>query len=224
MQVRSLGQEDPLEEDIATHSSVLAWRIPRTEEPGRLQSMGLQESDTTWWLNDHQCLMGFQKNLIILLCCTLAAVNSNDKYLYFFYSSAKKEIQMSLTNALWKQMNHMSKNKASRNKWIRKSFQCYSVQNDKSKKWLCYSPFFIFGGQCSTHKNTSSVSQSEWAQFQLYEYIYIQDKGSHCSGEVIRLSSEDCLLSNHCRTNWCIFLEGLDTNSLIFIWAKDSKQ
>ena len=142
----------------------------------------------------------------------------------FFYSSAKKEIQMSLTNALWKQMNHMSKNKASRNKWIRKSFQCYSVQNDKSKKWLCYSPFFIFGGQCSTHKNTSSVSQSEWAQFQLYEYIYIQDKGSHCSGEVIRLSSKDCLLSNHCTTNWCIFLEGLDTNSLIFIWAKDSKQ
>ena len=41
-QVRSLGQEDPLEEDMATHSSILAWRIPWTEEPGRLQSMGLQ--------------------------------------------------------------------------------------------------------------------------------------------------------------------------------------
>ena len=38
--VRSLGQEDPLEEEIATHSSVFAWRIPWTEEPGRLQSMG----------------------------------------------------------------------------------------------------------------------------------------------------------------------------------------
>ena len=42
-----LGQEDPLEKEMATYLSILAWRIPRTEEPGRLQSMGLQESDTT---------------------------------------------------------------------------------------------------------------------------------------------------------------------------------
>ena len=40
--VRSLGREDPLEKEMATHSSILAWRIPWTEEPGRLQSMGLQ--------------------------------------------------------------------------------------------------------------------------------------------------------------------------------------
>ena len=40
--VQSLGWEDPLEEGIATHSSILAWRNPWTEEPGRLQSMGLQ--------------------------------------------------------------------------------------------------------------------------------------------------------------------------------------
>ena len=40
MPVQSLGQEDPLEESIATHSSVLAWRIPWTEEPGGLQSGG----------------------------------------------------------------------------------------------------------------------------------------------------------------------------------------
>ena len=39
--VRSLGQEDPLEEDMATHSSTLAWRIPGTGEPGGLLSMGL---------------------------------------------------------------------------------------------------------------------------------------------------------------------------------------
>ena len=37
---RSLGGEDPLEKGMATHSSILAWRIPRTEEPGGLQSMG----------------------------------------------------------------------------------------------------------------------------------------------------------------------------------------
>ena len=41
-QVRSLGQEDPLQKGMATYSSILAWRIPWTEEPGQLQSMGLQ--------------------------------------------------------------------------------------------------------------------------------------------------------------------------------------
>ena len=40
--VRSLGREDPLEKEMAIHSSTLAWRIPLTEEPGRLQSMGSQ--------------------------------------------------------------------------------------------------------------------------------------------------------------------------------------
>ena len=46
-QVQFLGREDPLEKEMATHSSILAWRIPWTEEPDRLQSMGSQESDTT---------------------------------------------------------------------------------------------------------------------------------------------------------------------------------
>ena len=40
MQVLSLGQEDPLEKEMATHSSILTWKIPWTEEPGGLQSMG----------------------------------------------------------------------------------------------------------------------------------------------------------------------------------------
>ena len=51
--VRFLGQEDPLEKEMAIYSSILAWRIPWTEEPGGLQSMGSQESDTTWRLNCH---------------------------------------------------------------------------------------------------------------------------------------------------------------------------
>ena len=42
MRVQSLGQKDPLKEGTATHSSILAWRIPWTEEPGRLQSIGSQ--------------------------------------------------------------------------------------------------------------------------------------------------------------------------------------
>jgi len=42
MQLQSLGQEDPLEKEMAAYSSILAWRIPWTEEPGGLQSIGLQ--------------------------------------------------------------------------------------------------------------------------------------------------------------------------------------
>ena len=47
MHVRFLGEEDPLEKEMATHSSILAWEMPWMEEPGGLQSMGSQESDTT---------------------------------------------------------------------------------------------------------------------------------------------------------------------------------
>ena len=45
-QVRFLGQEDPLEKEMATHSSILAWEIPWTEEPGELQSMNSQKNRT----------------------------------------------------------------------------------------------------------------------------------------------------------------------------------
>ena len=46
-QLQSLGQEEPLEKGMVTHSSILAWRIPWTKEPDRLQSMGRKESDKT---------------------------------------------------------------------------------------------------------------------------------------------------------------------------------
>ena len=46
-QVPSLSQEDPLKEGMATHSSILGWKIPQIEEPGRLQSGGHSELDTT---------------------------------------------------------------------------------------------------------------------------------------------------------------------------------
>ena len=51
--VQSLGQEDPPEKEMATHSSILAWRIPWTEEPGGLQSMGRKELDMTAQLSSH---------------------------------------------------------------------------------------------------------------------------------------------------------------------------
>ena len=47
MWVQSLGLEDPLEEEMATHSSILAWKIPWTDEPGGLQSQGRKESRMT---------------------------------------------------------------------------------------------------------------------------------------------------------------------------------
>ena len=47
MQVQSLGQDDPLEKQMTTHSSILAWEIPWAEEPGGLQSVASQELDTT---------------------------------------------------------------------------------------------------------------------------------------------------------------------------------
>ena len=51
-QVRSLGQEDPLEKEMVTHSSILAWKIPWMEEPGRLYSpWGCKESEMTEWLH-----------------------------------------------------------------------------------------------------------------------------------------------------------------------------
>ena len=53
MQVWSLGQEDPLDKGMATHSSILSWRIPWSEEPGALQSMELQRVRHDWATNTH---------------------------------------------------------------------------------------------------------------------------------------------------------------------------
>ena len=49
--VQALGREDPLEKELATHSSILAWSIPWTDEPGRLQYMGLQQVGHDWVTN-----------------------------------------------------------------------------------------------------------------------------------------------------------------------------
>ena len=53
IRVQSLGKEDPLEKRMATHSGILAWEIPWTEEPGGLQSLGVTESDTTLQLTTY---------------------------------------------------------------------------------------------------------------------------------------------------------------------------
>ena len=53
MQIQSLGQENPLEKEMATHPSILPWKIPWTEEPGRLQSIGSLELDMTKHTHTH---------------------------------------------------------------------------------------------------------------------------------------------------------------------------
>jgi len=109
--VWSLGRDDPLEKEMATHSSVLAWRIPWTKEPGRLQSMGSQRAGHSWkWLTHtidsyytHQrhpppqvvrlysrywlsCLIQFKARwkLQCVLCCAVlsCSVMSNSLQLY----------------------------------------------------------------------------------------------------------------------------------------------
>ena len=63
MQVQFLGLEDPLEKEMATHSSILACRIPWTEEPDRLQAMGSPESDMTQQLNSNKHIMYYSSTL-----------------------------------------------------------------------------------------------------------------------------------------------------------------
>ena len=67
MQVRSLGWEDALEEEMATHSSILAWRTPWTEEPGRLHVCGVTRSRTQLSLHTHT-IHNFRRLLEVLEC------------------------------------------------------------------------------------------------------------------------------------------------------------
>ena len=95
MQVQSLGWEDSLEEEMATHSSIFAWRIPWTEEPGRLQSTGLQESDTTECAHTHththtdMINLGFLRSFSKFPMCQMVLLQFNLamilllKYVYF---------------------------------------------------------------------------------------------------------------------------------------------
>ena len=66
--VRPLGQEDPLEKEMATHSDILAWRIPWTEEPGGLQSMGWQRVGMTERLTQIQITLPCQCQAFKVRC------------------------------------------------------------------------------------------------------------------------------------------------------------
>ena len=77
MGVWSLGQEDPLEKEMATHASILAWRIPWTEEPGRLQSMGVQRVTHDWATNTFVSFH-FTTNMGTLVVVVLLAINKEN--------------------------------------------------------------------------------------------------------------------------------------------------
>ena len=84
MWARSLGQEDPLEKEMATHSSIFAWRIPWTEEPGGLQSMGSQRVRCDW-----SNLAGGEGEAGDLHCTESYTANED---LWIVYSRAKNSV------------------------------------------------------------------------------------------------------------------------------------
>ena len=81
-QVQSLGWEDLLEKEMATHSSILAWRTPWTEEPSGLQSTGCKKSDTIEQLT----LSLFTLKIYILICHVLLSISVYMFRLVFFYT------------------------------------------------------------------------------------------------------------------------------------------
>ena len=85
--VRSLGWEDPLEKEMATHSSTLAWRIPWREEPGRLQSMGCKESDMIERL--HSLMVTGEPGNTDMPLSFLEIVGNYSQYLHKFQGNSK---------------------------------------------------------------------------------------------------------------------------------------
>ena len=83
--VRSLGREDPLEKEMTTHSSILAWSIPWTEEPGRLQSMGSQRVGHDWATSPHLTSWGSKEAIHTKCWQNSWHMVSLLKYLHIYY-------------------------------------------------------------------------------------------------------------------------------------------
>ena len=119
--VRFLGWEDPLEKEMATHNSILAWRIPWTEEPGGLQSMGLQRVRRDWAANiftfhyylqsqvDRAPLVQLWTGYILIPCmCTCVHVYDGAMCLLFISSTYCKSMT-GLCHVHWCLMNNWMK-------------------------------------------------------------------------------------------------------------------
>ena len=86
--VQSLGQEDLLEKEMATHSTILAWKIPWTEEPGRLHLWGRKESDTTerlHFLPHHSIMLIFYTQILIDSLLSDAYTFTYKTHLFIFF-------------------------------------------------------------------------------------------------------------------------------------------
>ena len=102
--VRSLDWEDPLEKGMATHSSILAWKIPWTEEPGRLQSMGLQRVRHNWvtfTLRSYK--LGILEDFCLIIYCVIAVLCTVHRLilLTFFFSQLSSIHLFFLTYSLF---------------------------------------------------------------------------------------------------------------------------
>ena len=122
MWIRSLGREDPLEEGMATHSSILAWRTPWTEESGGLQSMGVAERNFVMDMTEHTCTAHLQEhkagkinlNIIFhlipyfqhMITSTYHPYKKTMKtfYVFFFILSLQKPVFISCLNHISVQM------------------------------------------------------------------------------------------------------------------------
>ena len=86
--IRSLGWEDPLEKEMATNTSILAWAIPCIEEPGGLQSMGSQESDMTEHVQIHMASRSRESTLshsILFWLAGMLDILSVPTFFFFFF-------------------------------------------------------------------------------------------------------------------------------------------
>ena len=105
--VQSLGREDPLEKEIATRSSILAWRIPWTEEPGGLQSVGLQMVRHEWATNTTTIKISPEFYLLIPLTLNWTLVWKECSFPCIFSNFVKKSKSVSLQCIIGKKHTKM---------------------------------------------------------------------------------------------------------------------
>ena len=130
--VQSLDGEDFLENGMATHSSILAWRIPQTEEPGGLQSMGLQESDMTERLTSAQSGLLSRRERI----------RFKDSLLKYF-----QQAHVKFSASLWSDCQESSQGERKQTNYFEASHLGKSTKVFKNlklakKEYLCF--FFFF--------------------------------------------------------------------------------
>ena len=158
MHVLSLGRKDPLEEEMARNSSILVWEIPRTEEPGGLQSMGLQSqirlSDCTWAHYTYICI------------CVYVFTQLSRNVTLFFLTIEEVFSWMSTTPRWWGIQSHSSLGPLF---WVGKKAQNFTYSNIFKESPLAFSPpwptWYSLGSQWfSWFQATLGSGNLCWAQ------------------------------------------------------------